>query len=244
MGLDYNVFEVLSFDCYGTLIDWETGIWDAFQPLLKANNNTVLDRQTVLRSFAELENAQQATAPHMLYSDVLGHVHDHFAGANDLVTDAVLNREFGHSVGRWPAFPDSSEALRRLKDRYRLVILSNVHEAGFAASNRHLEVEFDAIYTAERIGSYKPDSANFDYLFSALDEDFGIDSSCILHVAQSLYHDHQPAKVAGLNSVWIDRQNLSSGGGWGATAALEDWPEVEAVFPDLTSFANAALAAQ
>ena len=241
MGLDYKAFEALSFDCYGTLIDWETGIWDAFQPLLESNENADLDRQKVLRRFAEWENTQQATAPGMLYSDVLSHVHARFADANGLVTNAVLNREFGDSVGRWPVFPDSIEALRQLKDSYRLVILSNVHDAGFAESNRRLEVEFDAIYTAERIGSYKPDSANFDYLLSALGKDFGIHRSGTLHVAQSLYHDHQPAKAAGMSCVWIDRQDLSSGGGWGATAVVEDWPEVDAVFSDLVSFADATL---
>jgi 2-haloalkanoic acid dehalogenase type II len=241
LNLDYNAFDALSFDCYGTLIDWERGIWDAFQPLIKVNDNAGLVREVALRSFAELENAQQAATPDMLYSDVLRHVHGRFADANGLVASASLNQEFGDSVARWPAFSDSAETLQRLKNRYRLVILSNVHDAGFAASNRHLDVEFDAIYTAEQIGSYKPDPANFDYLFNHLSKDLGIDRCRTLHVAQSLYHDHVPAKAAGMTCVWIDRQNLSSGGHWGATAAVEQWPEVDAIFADLASFADAAL---
>ncbi|MEC9329917.1 MAG: haloacid dehalogenase type II [Pseudomonadota bacterium] len=241
MSLDYSAFDAMSFDCYGTLIDWERGIWDAFQPLITKNDNADLIREVTLRSFAELENAQQAATPDMLYSDVLRHVHGQFADANGLVTSTSLNQEFGESVPRWPAFSDSTEALRRLKNRYRLVILSNVHEAGFASSNRHLDVDFDAVYTAEQIGSYKPDPANFNYLFSHLDSDLGIDRSRTLHVAQSLYHDHVPAKAAGMNCVWIDRQNLSSGGNWGATATVEQWPDIDAVFTDLTSFADAAL---
>ena len=92
MSLDYNAFDALSFDCYGTLIDWERGIWDAFQPLIKVNDNAGLVREVALRSFAELENAQQAATPDMLYSDVLRHVHGRFADANGLVASALLNQ--------------------------------------------------------------------------------------------------------------------------------------------------------
>jgi 2-haloacid dehalogenase len=142
-------------------------------------------------------------------------------------------------VPEWPAFGDSAEALSSLGERYRLVILSNVDRYGFAASNEKLGVEFDAIYTAEDIGSYKPDPANFDYLTSRVEADLGVTSEAILHVGQSLFHDHAPAKAAGLDTVWIDRQRLSEGGDWGATRRLEERPEPDHVFFSLAELAAA-----
>ena len=130
----------------------------------------------------------------------------------------------------WPAFPDTADALRALERHYRLVILSNVHRDGFAASNRKLGVEFDAIYTAQDIGSYKPADANFEYLLSHLKSDFGLEKADILHTAQSLHHDHTPARRFGLANAWIDRQRLSEGGSWGATEKVEAMPETDFVF--------------
>jgi 2-haloacid dehalogenase len=127
------------------------------------------------------------------------------------------------------------------------VILSNVDRAGFAASNRKLSVEFDAIYTAEDIGSYKPELCNFEYMLRHLNEDFGFEKYDVLHVAQSLHHDHTPARKIELANVWIDRQNLSRGGtdwktgGWGATALVEEVPEIDFVFYTMEEFARAAV---
>ena len=238
MPLNYHNYDALSFDCYGTLIDWESGIWSAFQPLIDANSNLQVDQQQVLAEFAEFENQIQSDHPDMSYPDVLSSVHNRFALTHGLVTTGVRDATFGESVGRWPAFPDSAEALAHLKKRYKLVILSNVHDAGFAASNEHLDVEFDAIYTAEQIGTYKPDIGNFEFLFTRLLAEQGIARERILHVAQSLYHDIQPAKMLGMDCVWIDRQGLSTGGDWGATSVITERPEVDAVFADLASFAQ------
>jgi 2-haloalkanoic acid dehalogenase type II len=120
-----------------------------------------------------------------------------------------------------------------------LVILSNVHREGIAASNRKLGVRFDAIYTAEDIGSYKPSPRNFEYMLERLEADHGVAPGQILHTAQSLFHDHVPARVFGLANCWIDRQGLSSGGDWGATARVREKPEVDFVFPTLEALAQA-----
>jgi 2-haloalkanoic acid dehalogenase type II len=232
----FRDYEALSFDCYGTLIDWESGIWEALQPLLEIGD-TGAQRAEVLAEFGRIEAEWEATAPEMRYSDLLTVVHRQLAGWLGLKTTVELDGAFGSSVGHWPVFADSAEALALLSERYRLIILSNVDRAGFAASNQKLGVAFDAIYTAEDIGSYKPDPANFDYLLDHLLDDFGIGPDSVLHVAQSLFHDHAPAKAAGLETVWIDRQRLSVGGDWGATMPVEDPP-----VPDHLCFSMADLA--
>ena len=241
MPLDYDNYDALSFDCYGTLIDWESGIWLAFQPLLVENPHLQIDQNQVLAAFAELENVIQSDHPDMSYPEVLKSIHNRFALSRDLVTNEKLDTSFGASVGGWPAFPDSMEALADLKKRYTLAILSNVDDVGFAASNEHLGVEFDAIYTAQKIGTYKPNVRNFEFLFTQLFAEHGISRERILHVAQSLFHDIQPAKMLGMDCVWIDRQGLSTGGDWGATSAVTELPEVDAVFADLASFAQAVV---
>ncbi len=207
-------FTTLTFDCYGTLIDWESGIWAALQPLL-ANDTSGLDRDRALEGFAERESAQEKATPGLIYPELLAAVHRQLAGDWGLETTEDMDVRFGASVPDWPAFPDSVEALTYLKAHYKLVILSNVHRAGFAASNRRLEVAFDAVYTAEDIGSYKPAAANFEYLLAHLKDDLGVEPGQVLHTAQSLFHDHAPAKGFGLATAWIDRRKDQAG--WGAT---------------------------
>ena len=208
-------YDVLTFDCYGTLIDWETGIFAALQPLL-AKVAIPPAKDAALESFARHEAAQEAETPDMLYSDLLAAVHRRLADEWGLTADEADHTRFGASVKDWPAFPDSAESLAYLKQHYKLVILSNVDRTSFAASNAKLGVSFDAIYTAQDIGSYKPDLANFHYMLSHLAE-LGIAKSAILHTAQSLFHDHAPAKVVGLASAWIDRRHATEG--FGATMA-------------------------
>ena len=157
-------------------------------------------------------------------------------------TSEALDDAFGESVPLWPAFPDTADALRVLKRHYKLVILSNVHREGFAASNRKLGVDFDAIYTAEDIGSYKPADANFEYLLAHVDSDLGMNKADILHTAQSLHHDHTPAKRFGLANAWIDRQRLSEGGSWGATEEVEDMPGLDFKFFSMGEMAQAVRA--
>ena len=239
--MNYDDFKFLSFDCYGTLIDWESGIWNAFQPVILFNNRNDLTREKVLRNFALLESEQQKQTPSMLYSEILFNVHKKFTEENELKSTDELNKNFGSSVPFWPAFADSADALRILKSKFKLVILSNVNVAGFTSSNRWLGVEFDEIYTAEHVGSYKPNPGNFEYMFDNLKKAHDAEKKDILHVAQSLFHDHVPAKDFGMNTVWIDRQNLSKGGNWGATKVVENQPKPDVIFEDLISFANKAV---
>lgn len=235
-------YEVLTFDCYGTLIDWETGIWDALQPMIMANGRSDITRTAALETHAVFEGQLETETPGMLYTDVLVGVHNLFAKKFDLRTSERLDTDFGRSISHWPAFPDTADALRYLQTHYKLVILSNVSREGFAASNRKLGVEFDAIYTAEDIGSYKPAAANFEYLFKHLQQDLGLERSDILHTAQSLFHDHVPAKKFGLANAWIDRQHLSESGRWGATAKVSEQPEVDFLFFSMGEMAAAAKA--
>ena len=242
MTAQLTEYKVLTFDCYGTLIDWETGIWDALQPLLLANHRSDVTRPKALRMFAKYENEQQAKTPDMLYPELLKSVHGSIAAQFDLRTTPALDADFGSSVAHWPAFPDTADALRYLKTRYKLVILSNVNREGFAASNRKLGVEFDAIYTAEDVGSYKPTPTNFEYMFDRLRADYGLEQSDILHTAQSLFHDHVPAKAFGLANAWIDRQRLAESGDWGATAEVEQRPKTDFVFFSMGEMAEAVQA--
>jgi len=240
MARDLTDYKVLTFDCYGTLIDWESGIWDALQPLLMANGRADIDRDAALLAFAEAESGQQAATPDMLYPEVLANVHRALARRFEMTSSIDMDRVFGNSVSHWPAFPDTADALRLLKRHFRLVILSNVHRDGFAASNRKLGVEFDAIYTAQDVGSYKPTPGNFDYMLERLSSDLGLGAPDVLHTAQSMFHDHAPAAKAGLPRAWIDRQNLGGGGSWGATAVVTDVPEVDFRFTSMMELARAA----
>ncbi len=206
-------FRVLTFDCYGTLIDWESGMYAAMQPMLTAGGIT-LDRDTVLERFAECESAQEVATPRMLYSDMLAEVHRQLSEDWDVTVTETMHQRFGTSVRDWPAFPDSAAALQYLKQHYKLVILSNVDRQSFRGSNQRLGVAFDAIYTAQDIGSYKPDPANFRYMLDHLAA-LGHAKDEILHTAQSLYHDHVPAKQFGLATAWINRRHGKPG--WGAT---------------------------
>ena len=231
-------YRVLTFDCYGTLIDWEGGIWDALQPLIMHGGSDVT-RDAALLAFAKFETLHERDHPDLRYPDLLARVHRSIAESLGIETSDALDEAFGASVPLWPAFADTADALRILKRHFKLVILSNVHRDGFAASNRKLGVEFDAIYTAEDIGSYKPADANFEYMLAHLKSDFGLDKSDILHTAQSLHHDHTPARRFGLANAWIDRQRLSQGGSWGATEEVDAMPETDFVFFSMAEIAEA-----
>ncbi len=239
MDRNLDEFRALTFDCYGTLIDWESGIWDGLQPLLHENGCERITRQTALQAFAETESAEQAAHPATLYPEILEAVHKKLADRFGLKTSGALDRSFGASVPHWPAFPDTADALRRLKKQFKLVILSNVNRDGFAASSQKLGVSFDAVYTAEDVGSYKPNPANFNHMLQHLATDHGIEPGDILHTAQSLFHDHVEAQRQGLASAWIDRQGLGDGGAWGATAKVAEQPSVDVRFPTLMAMAEA-----
>jgi 2-haloacid dehalogenase len=212
--LPINDFKVLTFDCYGTLIDWEQGILGELRPWA-ARHGLTLDDNTLLETFGTTEAACEADAPKALYPEILSEVLRRMAARWRVDLDAGEAEHFGQSVRRWPAFHDSPDALRALQQYYKLVILSNVDRASFAFSEAKLGVKFDLVCTAQDIGSYKPDIRNFEFAIARVHETFGVDSSEILHVAQSLFHDIVPAKSVGLCTVWVNRRKAV--GGWGAT---------------------------
>jgi 2-haloacid dehalogenase len=230
MDIDYGAFEALTFDCYGTLIDWETGILAGIRPVLGARGAGI-PNEDLLARFAAAEAAIEA-GPYARYRDVLGLALRDVAGAYGIQALDGEAAAFGGSVGDWPAFHDAAAALAQLKTRFRLGVLTNCDDDLFAASSRRLGVEFDWIVTAEQAHGYKPRIANFELLFERL----GLPRDRILHVAQSLFHDHVPAKKLGLATVWIDRRRGRDG--FGATPPAEATPD--AAFGDMASFAAAA----
>ena len=167
---------------------------------------------------------------------MLERVHAGLSEQFGVTPDAAEAAAFGASVGDWPAFPDSADALAYLKEHFQLVILSNVDRKSFAGSNRRLGVEFDQILTAEEIGSYKPDLRNFEYLLARVGE-AGVAKDELLHVAQSLFHDHVPANRMGIASAWIDRRHDKPGGG--ATIVPDPMPHYDFRFTSMRALADA-----
>jgi len=229
-------FEALSFDCYGTLIDWETGLLAVLAPWARARGLT-LTGEELLTAYAQVEAAVEAEHPAEAYPEVLARgmrLLGENLGAE--VTDEDAAR-LARSVPDWPAFPDSHDALAALGRRFKLIILSNVDRASFAGSNARLGVEFAGIITAQDVGSYKPSPRNFEALVTEAAR-LGVRPGGLLHVAQSQFHDHVPARRAGLPTVWIHRRHAR--GGWGATPqppapVTPDWE-----FPSMAAFAAAA----
>ncbi|KAL1591841.1 hypothetical protein SLS59_010019 [Nothophoma quercina] len=207
-------FKLLSFDVYGTLIDWERGALTALQPLLKKSNKTDLDQKHILEVLHSIEPSVEKEHPDWKYSEVLTAVHPTLCEKLGLEKPSEEeSKEFGASVGSWPAFPDTVAALQRLSETYKLVVLSNVDNDSFRAGNAHgLEgFKFDAVYTAQDIGSYKPDLRNFEYMLQHVKDEFGIEKERVLQTAQSQFHDHHPAKEMGIKSSWIYRPGAVMG---------------------------------
>ena len=228
-------FKALTFDCYGTLIDWETGMFEGLKPLT-GRLATPPTRDQVLEAHARHESSQQLQTPARLYRDLLPIVYKRLAEEWGLTVSWDECLAYGQSVKNWPAFPDSAEALQYLKRHYKLVILSNVDNESFAASNAKLRVAFDAIYTAEDIGSYKPSERNFDYMLRNL-ETLGIRKDQVLHTAESMFHDHGPANRHGLASCWIYRRHDKDG--FGATMHPGDMPTYDFRFNSMAELAKA-----
>ncbi len=216
-------YSTLTFDCYGTLIDWEAGILAVLAPWAARNGLGATD-DILLETFGRIEGRVQNDTPAMLYPDVLRAVQRGVAADFGIAASDVDAEALGTSVGDWPAFPDSREALAYLKKHYKLVILSNIDNASFALSNERLGGEFDAIVTAQEVGSYKPDLNNFRVLLDRLAAK-GIAKGDILHTAQSLHHDVAPAQRIGLATNWINRRHDRPGGG--ATLPSDAVPDVE-----------------
>ena len=226
--LDLTAFEVMTFDCYGTLIDWESGIWNALQPVI-TDHHIDIAPERALELYGELETEAERGQYHE-YRTVLRMVLKGFGERFGFVPDEAEAQRFSESVRDWPAFSDSSRALQALKKKYKLAILSNIDDALFTFSAQRLGVQFDWIITAQQAKSYKPSLNNFHLGI----ERIGLPRSKILHVAQSLYHDIVPAKALGLSTVWVNRRHDKKG--FGATPSAQAQPDLEV--PDLQTLAE------
>ncbi|POS78897.1 haloacid dehalogenase, type II [Diaporthe helianthi] len=218
---DLTKFKALSFDCYGTLIEWEPGLIEALQPItskLPADHPFAMDPKLALTRFDEFSNELEATQPTLRYDLNLTTALRKLAADVGLPEDALSRGDLdaiATGPGRWPAFGDTVEGLRVLKKHYKLIILSNIDNANIQATTSGPlgAVPFDAVYTAEDIGSYKPAPENFEYLFRRAGEELGIKNAGrpgeeggeLLHVARSLRVDHSAAKALGFSSCWISR---------------------------------------
>jgi 2-haloalkanoic acid dehalogenase type II len=224
-------FSTLTFDCYGTLIDWESGILAALGPW-RRRTGIKADDETLLAAFGEVESATEAAQPKLIYSDLLAEVQKTLGQRFGAPATEAEAKAFGASVKDWPAFPDSAESLAYLKRHYKLVILSNVDRASFGHSARKLGVDFDLVVTAQDVGSYKPNLAHFSIGLERLAA-MGVPKAKVLHIAQSLFHDHVPAKQVGLPSAWINRRTGKAGAG-ATPAAAPVTPDLEV--PSMAAF--------
>jgi 2-haloacid dehalogenase len=227
-------FKALTFDCYGTLIDWESGMLEALRPLTDRLPKA-LPRDAILEAHARQESDQQRFTPHMRYSDLLAVVYKRLAEQWGIPADHDACAAYGNSVKDWPAFPDSADALAYLKEHYKIIILSNVDNASFSQSNVRLGLSFDAIYTAEDVGAYNPSPRNFEYMLHRIG-DLGLARADVLHTAESLFHDHVPARRHGLATCWIYRRHAQEG--FGATMDPGERPETDFRFTSMAELAE------
>ncbi len=234
--LDFGRYEVVSFDCYGTLIDWESGIVSGLRPVLSNHGVDVSDAE-ILDLHAEVEHRLQSSSTggnYTKYRDVLRQEVREAGEKWGFEPDTTEVDAIADSLRHWKPFPDTVEALRALKERYKLAVISNVDDGLFALTACHLEVEFDWIITAEQAGTYKPSLNNFEVAI----ERMGVEPAKLLHAAESLFHDVSPAKKLGLSTVWVHRR--AEKGGFGATPPANAEPDLEV--PDLKALVATASA--
>ncbi|MGK7953221.1 MAG: haloacid dehalogenase type II [Xenococcaceae cyanobacterium] len=205
--IDFDRYKIITFDCYGTLIDWESGMLGVLKPLL-ANHGVDLDDEEILKKFAEFESRQQQ-GEYLRYYDVLKAVVRKFGEEFNFEPSLAEQNSLPDSIKHWQPFPDTVKALQLLKSRFQLGIISNIDNDLFADTAKHLGVEFDYIITAEQVKSYKPSLNNFKYAIERIE----FPAEQIIHAACSVYHDIVPASSLGLTTVWIDRRADRQGSG-------------------------------
>jgi len=229
--LDFNRFEVLTFDCYGTLIDWESGILACFHRILQAHGKK-LDDATILKLYGDFE-ALSEQGDFRPYREVLQSVVRRFGAQLGFTPTDEEATSLPASLAEWRPWPDTVDALRSLKSRFRLAIVSNVDDTLFAATSPQLQVEFDDVITAQQARAYKPSRKMFELALRRINAP----AHRVLHVGQSIYHDVIPAQALGLATVWVNRPSARAG--VGAVKAVEGTPDLE-----VDSMANLAQAAK
>ena len=229
--LDFTRFEVLTFDCYGTLINWEAGILSALHRVLSAHGKKI-DDPTILKLYGDFElRSEQGTF--RSYREVLESVVRQFAAEFHVAPSAEEVRSLPDSLPTWEPWPDTVAALRQLKTLFRLAILSNVDDDLFAGTRPQLGVDFDEVITAQQAQAYKPSLKLFELALSRI----SAPAHRVLHVGQSIYHDVIPAQSLGLATVWVNRPSARPG--VGAVIAAEAKPDL--TVSSLTELAAAAL---
>ena len=228
-------FKALTFDCYGTLNDWEAGMFGGFKPLTSRVDRH-LDRDAVLEAHARHESSQQAQTPAKNYSELLPIVYKRLAEEWSVSVSEDEAAAYGRSIKDWPAFSDSAGALLYLKKHFKLVILSNVDNRSFEASKQKLGVDFDAVSTAEDCGSYKPSDRHFEYMLQKL-RAIGVERQVILHTPETMFPDHAPANRHGLKSCWIYRRHEQTG--FGATMDPGEMPRYDFRFNSMAELVKA-----
>jgi 2-haloacid dehalogenase len=223
--MDFSAFTTVSFDCYGTLIDWEAGILPILQGVLASHGRSLSD-SALLEQFGEFE-AEAESGPYQSYRNVLESVVERFGDRLDFQPSPTELRSLHQSIPAWPPFPDTMAALRELQKRYKLAVISNIDDDLFAATRKHLGVDFDCAVTAQQARSYKPSLHNFQLALRTM----GVSPDRLLHVAQSIYHDVIPAQSLGIASVWVNRKSARPG--VGAVRAAAARPNLEV--PDLAT---------
>jgi len=213
--LDFSQFEYISLDCYGTLIDWESGILGYLRPLLLRKNRHATDGE-ILDRYSELEPRLQQT--YRPYREVLAGVVRDFAAQYTFEVSDQEAAGLAESIRHWRPFPDTVPALRRLKSRYRLAVLSNIDDDLFALTAPKLGVALDLVITAQQVQSYKPSLRNFETLLERLP----VEKGGLLHAAESLYHDVVPAHALGINTAWVNRRQGKTSAATKLTAAQPD----------------------
>src|SRR5437867_3717881 len=228
--LNFDQFEVLTFDCYGTLIDWESGILGALRKAFARHSRTFDDKE-ILGAYSVLEPLIQAER-YRSYREVLAEVMRRLGTRYGIEWNGTEAESLADSISDWQPYPDTVDALTRLRSKYKLAIISNIDDDLFAHSARHLRVPFGYVITAQQVGSYKPSHWNFESALARI----GLPRDKVLHVAESLYHDILPARELGLHSVWVNRR--AARGGLGASKTAAGVPDLEV--GDLKSLAELA----
>jgi 2-haloacid dehalogenase len=238
MPLDFSRFTTISFDCYGTLIDWESGILPVLRGVLgRRGQSKSLTDAAILELYGEFE-AEAESGPYQSYRDVLQSVVRAFAYRFHFEASSAEIRSLHESVHAWLPFPDTVAALRELQKRYKLVVISNIDNDLFAETRKHLDVEFDGVITAEQARSYKPSINNFQMALRTL----ALSADRLLHAAQSVYHDVVPARSLGISTVWVNRKSARPGiGAVRGSAALPSEKCADLEVPDLASLAEAVV---
>jgi 2-haloacid dehalogenase len=229
--LDFNRFEVLTFDCYGTLIDWESGILSVLRPVLSSHGK-VLEDATILKLYGDFEELSERGEFHP-YREVLQSVVRRFGAHLGFTPSDAETRLLPDSLATWKPWPDTVAALRQLKQRFRLAIISNVDDDLFALTHPLLQVEFDEVITAQQAQAYKPSLKIFELALSRI----GSPAHRVLHVGQSIFHDVVPAQSLGLATVWVKRPSARPG--VGAVKEGNATPDLEV--SSIAALADAAL---